>query len=131
MNSYCNDEIDKIEITQGETAPIIVDLVTVKDGKESPFDLTDATEILACFFKQEDSNIANLQKKFSIPPEITKVGEPKLGIISIKLDPVDTLLLKVGPDQDFEVVVISPSVGTKKARFKNALTVLPSICPQP
>lgn len=92
----------------------------IRDSDDQPFSLSGATEIIAQFAKTDDSA---LEKKLSLTQVV--VASASLGKITVALSDVDTALLKLGDDQNFQVIV-DVSTTRKIATFEKLLEVVDS-----
>ena len=94
-------EPQRICITQGETKDINVCIIS-KDTKKA-FDLTGVTGVKAIFEKADGTTLEK-----TLGSGVVVVSEPR-GEIKISLTTADTLLLKVGESQDFEIELTFPT----------------------
>jgi len=110
-----------IEVIQGEEQLFNIDLTSQKTQR--PFDLTGNTEIKVCF----DSEGTVVQKT-KTATEVTVVGSPLLGQISVTLLAADTTTLPFTKNGLIIVTVLFASSGPKKAKLKPAFTVAEDTC---
>lgn len=108
-------EESRVVIIRGSDRELFLRIL-VKDTGE-PFDLTGATEISASFRNEDGTTLTKLLTTLGIT-----VISAEAGKIKVTLTDANTVLLKVGVDQDFEVVIDIGSVRSI-VQFKEALNV--------
>ncbi len=110
-----------ISIIQGSDRSFNVNILRKNTLK--PFDLTTATEIVACF-PNEDGTTLMLSLTGA---EVEIVGDPMLGEIKIKLNNTQTAGLEEGEDLGIQIEI---DLGADKSivQLKGVLTVLESLC---
>lgn len=113
--------VDMIEVIQGEKQTFNIDLTSKKTGKS--FDLTGNTEITVCF-----KSGTTIIEKTKTATEVSEVGDPLLGQITVDLLTTDTATML--PTQE-GIIVVEVDFGSgdvRKAIQNNAFTVEADPC---
>ena len=116
---------DKVTIIQGENATFTIKL---RDADGDPFDISGFDKYKVCLPATDGevmiSEVANLNGSI-----ITVDGNPILGKLSVQLKAADTLLLLEEERMDIDLELdVAASAAPRRAKFKNVLTVLSSLC---
>lgn len=116
----------KAEVIKGSDRPLKIQIIEVDEaGVERPVDMTNAAEIKACFFNQDNTIAEFLFSNGGISKEVGASG-----IISIDWEEAATDLLRAGNNQSFEVLYTIGS-NTSIVQFIQALDVKERICSTP
>jgi len=116
---------DKVTIIQGENSSFTVKL---RDGNGDPFDVTAFDKFKICLQGAnapiEITEVANVNGSI-----VTLGGNSILGLLTVQIKSQDTLLLLEEERMDIDLELNNAATpNPRRAKFKNVLTVLSSLC---
>lgn len=117
---------DKVTVIQGEN---IVFTIKLRDSEGDPFSLASFNKYKVCLPGADGTPIEVTEVANANGSIVTVDGNNILGRLQVQLTAVDTALLLVEERTDIDLEIDNAgSPAPRKAKFRNVLTVLDSLC---